>query len=201
MAAVVALCEKAMALSNGRLVDAGAASQVVEDYQRSVLRHLEFGSICRAVCSSSDTHAIGIANCEASLATNADGELDLTFRLDVFSKKACTNVGVGCQITTLNGVRICTIAPIMTNFVIDALDGSMTCQFHCQSVTRYVAGGEYTVDFWLSRPRIETLLVAENALRLSIPPSDPYKSGTNLECDRHGVVPLRATFTAQRSSP
>jgi ABC-type polysaccharide/polyol phosphate transport system ATPase subunit len=196
MAAVSALCEKAILLENGRVVRDGSASHVVDEYNQAVLRAGATNGASPTFFT--DEHEIGIANCSVSLTSNADGELDLELCLDVIAKKPCSNVGVGCQISTLSGARVSTIAPMMTNFQIDSARGRCRCTFHCQSVSRYLAGGEYAVTFWLSRPRIETLLVAENALRLSIPPSDPYQHGMYFECEKHGFVPLRATFTVDQ---
>ncbi|HVA49243.1 MAG TPA: ABC transporter ATP-binding protein [Pirellulales bacterium] len=198
LAAVAALCQKAILLKDGRLLGAASAHQVIADYQSGLYMP---DTDARHKLFFDDAHAVGITNCVAELTPNAENEVDLTLRLDVISHRPRSNIGVGFQIDTLSGVRACMIAPMMTNYVIDRAKGSVTCAFRCESVSRFLAGGDYSVTFWLSQPRVEALLWAENALRFSIPPSDPYMNGVYFECEPHGIVPLPTTFQVEERHP
>jgi lipopolysaccharide transport system ATP-binding protein len=195
LAAVTALCQNALLLKEGHLASKGHAPEVINEYQKAVLLQRQTASVTDTFFS--EAHAIGITNLQASLAKNEDGALDLTVQLDVISKTLCRRVGVGFRLHTLYGVRVSTIAPMMTNYVLDSVDGKTHCTLRCHSISHNLAGGEYMVDVWLSRPRIETLLAVDNALRVSIPFSDPYNCGMPYRSDQHGLVALRTSFEAQ----
>ncbi len=196
MAAVSALCQRAILLDGGRVSCEGPAPEVVKDYQKAVLQQPEGAGESRVFFNENE--GIGITNFRTSLTENGETGLDLSFRLDVIAKKPCRRIGVGFRISTLNGLRVCTIPPGMTNYILDCVDGRVSCTFRCRSVTKHLAGGEYVVDVWLARPRIEWLVLAENAVQFSLPASDLYKNGVYYQSERHGIVPLPATFEVQQ---
>src|SRR5262249_21774153 len=153
MAALESLCTSAVLLADGQLVRQGKAREVIDAYQEGLRERLSAAPDDRA--HFSEDGQIGIDRLEAELVPNEGNGLDLRIRFRALASRPKRNIGAGIAFSTSMGVLVSRIAPIVTNFVIDSLDGEATCVFTCPDVHRYLAGGDYTIDVWFSRPRVE----------------------------------------------
>jgi hypothetical protein len=84
----------------------------------------------------------------------------------------------------------------VTNYVVDELEGDGRLVFVCEEINRYLAGGDYVIGVWLSKPRVEYLVKVDEAAMMRIPPHDAFSSGVYFEAHRHGIVPLPFRFSS-----
>jgi lipopolysaccharide transport system ATP-binding protein len=196
MAALESLCSSALLLANGRVIRHGETKEVIDLYETAIKERFVAGPIDRMhYCEKAQ---LGIDRLEAELLPNESSGLDLIIRFRVSAGGPRRNIGAGIQILTPRGFCVSKIAPIVTNFVIEAIDGEASCSLTCPQITKYLAGGEYAIDVWLSKPRIEQLLYLENVLQISIPASDVFGAGVYFEQQSYGIVPLPFRFSVEK---
>lgn len=193
MATLSALCSRAILLERGQLVDDGPATEVVDEYQRRILAATDTESEAQQ-SHYSEQKKIGVRKIRTAVVPGDGAKVDLQISMEIFSDIPHRQVGVGIDVSVLGGVRVARIAPYMTHFLVDEINGSTQVVFTCPDVGSYLAGGDYLVSLWLARPRIEQLLRVEEAGRFTIPPRDMYGTGVYYEWPQHGVVPLPMKF-------
>ncbi len=187
MAAVSALCGGVVWLDGGRVFQEGRSSELVEAYLRN---SNETARIAGTAPVSNEFYGITVKNYRAALHRNKTGGVDLHVQLDVLSAKIRNNIGVGISIKSLGGVLIAKIAPSVTHLTTNLYEGEQAIVLRCPNLSRYLAGGEYILGFWLSIPKIEYLLSVEDAIPLSIPKTDVYGTGNEFNASDYGFVPL-----------
>ena len=195
MAAIEAFCSKGIFLEKGSIRHIGKVDYTILEYQRNILQNLQENS--NEVLAFSSKNQIGSKNLNTSISKSTEHGIHLKIEFSVFSEKPFTNVGVGISITTLSGIRVSTIGPSVTNYIIRSLDKTKKCIFECSHIEKYLAGGEYILGVWLSRPKIEYLLKFEDAKILSLPSIDVFGTGAYFEADRDGLVPLPVQYCVQ----
>ena len=199
MAAVEALCGRVMLLDGGRARSSGAPAAVIGDYERLVLASTPANHDI-GLRFFNERHGLGIRNINASLVPTGPRYYDLELTFDVIATERKVDIGVGFAVSTLRGTKVATVSPALTNFVLDSLEGEVTCVFRCPRVDEHLSGGDYVFSVWLAKPKTEYLIFVEHALVVTIPPRDVYGTGAYVESVAHGVVPLRTTFTAVPTS-
>jgi len=199
MAAIEALCTVGLLMEDGQSKQIGPAKNVVNTYQKHLIEGIR-NSNNGNIGFFNDITKIGISNLTANLSNDAkESSLDLQIAFDVLSEKDYSNIGVGISLSTVSGIRVAVMAPYFTNFIIPALNKSIKCVFECSSIQKYIAGGDYIVGIWLSRPKVEYLLKIEDALLISLPAIDIYGTGTYFELYKHGLVPLTFKYRTEES--
>jgi len=198
MAAIKMLCMKGILLENGRIHQVGPIENTVHEYNRKMIGE------ARANASDpfpirNQRHGISINNCAALVHQNSGGRSDLEITLEIESDRRLRNIGVGLSLTSMNGVQVSYLAPVVTNYIINEVNGPCPCTFYCRNVDKYLAGGEYIVGVWLSKPRTERLVKAERASLVCIPSRDVFSTGMDFEMRRFGIVPLPMKFSVSRS--
>jgi len=199
MAAIEALCSLGLLIENGGIKQIGPAKNIVNTYQKYLIEGIK-NSTDGNIAFYNNTTKIGISHLTAKLSNNAkDSGLNLQIQFNVSSEKEYSNIGVGISLSTVSGIRVAILAPYFTNFVIPALNKSIKCIVEFNSIQKYIAGGDYIIGIWLSRPKVEYLLKIEDALLISLPPIDIYGTGTYFELYKHGVVPLTFKYRTEES--
>jgi lipopolysaccharide transport system ATP-binding protein len=196
MAALESLCTSCLLFRDGQLVRQGKTREVIDSYQEGLHER-------RATAADDQAHfspdgQIGIDRLEAELLPNGSGGLDLRVRFRLIGTRPHKNVGAGIALSTSMGTCVSRIAPVVTNFVIDAVEREAVCTFTCPAITSYLAGGDYLIDVWLSRPRVEYLLFLKDVLQVCIPPADVFGAGVYFEQQRYGIVPLPFRFAVEK---
>jgi lipopolysaccharide transport system ATP-binding protein len=194
MAAIEHLCTSALLLQAGELL-------LRADARRVVRRYMAETSAGRASSSSASLPAanhrygVSVERVDVCLVPGqVDQSVTLRCEIDVASERPVRNIGVGMSLRTPYGLLVSTLAPSVTNYVVKRLDGSCTCTIECSEIAKYLAGGDYTVDIWLSIPKIEFLVKVDNAAQIRLPPVDVYGTGAYYTAETHGLVPLPARF-------
>lgn len=192
LAAVNALCDRAIVLKAGRNILDDTASTATEYYLGSF-------ELDKKGSSQNDRQIVrgnGLAIHPPTVDLNkyGRGDLDLLLTFEVESDEPRTNIGFGLAVTTLTGIVVSKLSPIITNFIIQRMDGRVRIQIRFKEISRYLAGGHYVFDAWLSIPRVEILLYAERIGEFHLPPSDPFGVGAEFKQPENGLVPLRAMF-------
>lgn len=196
VAAVQALCGLGVLLENGRVDQIGSIGEVVDVYMHKTYKQAERTSNVFPVFNHS--YGIGITDCVVRLNQDSNGKLGLEVELTVVSTRHLRNIGVGLALTSIDGIKVSVLGPSITNYVIEGINGSCQCIFHCQEIDRYLAGGDYVLSVWLSKPRVDYLVRVEQAALVVIPPKDKFLSGVNFEARYHGIVPLPLKFLIQK---
>ncbi|MBK4728691.1 ATP-binding cassette domain-containing protein [Oxynema sp. CENA135] len=196
MAAVEALCSRGILLKSGEIQILGSIRQITSEYQKNILSATKLNEKKENI-SFNQTRKIGIKNAKVEVIKKGIKSYDLKVVFYAFSTQNLPNIGVGLKISTLTGVVVCNLAPSMTNYVIESLKNEIKCIFFCQNIEQYLAGGDYSISIWLSRPKVEYLLQVEDALLFTIPPSDLFETGVYFESNKHGIVPLPISYTVQ----
>ena len=192
MAAVNALCPRAMLLDGGQIASSGPTTQIIEQYAGQTSDRVQ--KVSERFPLMSEQHGVGIQRCTVQVTRNSSGFHDVEVALDLRSTRPVKNIGVGIAITSPFGGRVAVLGPSITGYVLDALDGEVRGVLACPEIDRYLASGDYSLEIWLAFPRMEYIVRAEDAAVISIPPRDPFGTGVYFEASRHGVVPLPFQF-------
>ena len=195
MASVKSLCDRAILLSAGRIERQGDVDETVDAYLETMGEQARTPAAGLPVFNEAE--GIGITDIQAEVLPDEDGRACLTVDIGLRSRRALKNIGVGVSLTSTRGVPVAVLGPSVTNYVIDEIDGPVRCSFRCPQIDRYLAGGEYVLGLWLSRPRTEYLLKLDCAAVLQIPSRDLFASGVSLEERHHGIVPLPIEFSVE----
>jgi lipopolysaccharide transport system ATP-binding protein len=199
MAAVEALCSKGILLEQGQIKKIDSAKIITIQFQKNIINSTSQKEH-KQIIGFSDQYRIGISNLRYQIASrNFDNGFDLKIEFDVLAEKHHSNIGIGLTISTVSGIRIAMIAPSITNYVINNIQGVYQCVFECSDIGKYLAGGDYMISIWLSKPKIECLLKIENALIVTIPSSDIFGTGIYFESHVHGLVPLPMKHSVKKN--
>lgn len=189
MAAIAALCNRALLIESGRVLSDGPASEVTERYVTNVNRTI-------SERERESVHGAGftILPPKVSWENQRSDSGDLVLEFDLRSEEVRDNIGFGIAIKTPEGILISRLSPYVTNFVIKTIPSQTRVRLRFSQISRYLAGGDYVVDAWLAVPRIEILLYAEGIAHFSLIATDPYRSGTEFRYPESGFIPLPVSF-------
>jgi lipopolysaccharide transport system ATP-binding protein len=193
MASIQALCDLGILLEKGSILRVGLVGDVVDQYFQGIKEKTKSSNGIFPIYSSS--HDIGIEDCVVELTDDLEGHFSLKVTLKVNSSRSMRNIGIGLSFTSLQGIKVSNIAPAVTNYVIEEINGECQCEFVCQQVDRYLAGGEYILGVWLAKPKVERLLHVEEVAVIMLPSRDVFSSGEYFEARRYGFVPLPFNFS------
>ncbi|EDX75161.1 ABC transporter, ATP-binding protein [Coleofasciculus chthonoplastes PCC 7420] len=200
MAAVEALCSKGILLEQGQIKKLDSAKTVAIQYQKNTISSLSKNEH-KQILGFSDIHGIVISNLKYYIEySNLYNGFNLKIEFDIFAETPHSNIGIGLTISTVGGVKVAMISPSITHYIIDSLKGNNKCIFECRNIEKYLAGGDYTISIWLSKPKREYILKIEDALMISIPAYDVFDTGTYFESHIHGLVPLPLRCRIQKSA-
>jgi lipopolysaccharide transport system ATP-binding protein len=194
MAAIQALCGRGMILHEGKIVGMAGARDAVAVYVDSLPQTClhAFEPIFN------ETYGIGITGFRAWVDTADDGKNCLHMEVEVAARKLLRRVGVGVELCTRTGARVSLLAPSVTGSSLREIHGTRICQFRCRNITRYVAGGHYLLNVWLSFLGTQTLVRIDSVARIEVPSTDVYGSGVPIREELHGLVPLPVEFSVSR---
>jgi lipopolysaccharide transport system ATP-binding protein len=189
MAAIAALCSRALLLQGGRMISDGAALEVTERYITSVSQ-----AISERERETVRGAGFTMLPPKVSFENQGSDSGDLVLEFELRSEEPRDNIGFGIAIKTPDGILVSRLSPYVTNFVIKSIQGERKVRFRFPQISRYLAGGDYVIDAWLAVPRIEVLLYAEGVAHFSLIATDPYRAGTEFKHPESGFVPLPVSF-------
>ncbi|MBW2066220.1 MAG: ATP-binding cassette domain-containing protein [Deltaproteobacteria bacterium] len=196
LAAIQALCDSAILLEKGRIYRSGRVDEVIQAYMEEVMNGT-MGSKGTPFPVNNEELGISVRSCLADLEEREGQEYDLRVKIEIDSERTVRNIGVGLSVTSIRGTPVCILAPSVTNYVIEEVQGRCLCLFECEDITRFLAGGDYVLGIWLSKPRVEYLLRIDEAAVITIPPIDVFSTGTYFEERHYGIIPLPITFSVE----
>ncbi|HVX29274.1 MAG TPA: polysaccharide ABC transporter ATP-binding protein [Nitrolancea sp.] len=194
MAAVRALCQRVAMLDHGKVVRIGDSGTVVDKYLSDI--HTSVETRNDAFPAMNSQMGIGIKSCsaEVDIEPGETRRQRLTVVVDVIATRPHRTIGIGIALTAADGTRATILGPALTGFILDRVENERRCRFVCEDIGTFLAGGEYTIEIWLDKPRVERLIRVENAIKFVIRPTDLYSTGMFFESHRNGVVPLPMRF-------
>ncbi len=199
MAAVEQLCSRAILLNFGHTELEGSVKTVVEHYvNQAMADNQDDKRLNYPISNGSGT--VGITNISTSIEFLAD-EPCLRITVGVIANERIAGLGVGFSLTTTRGIVVSSQGPALTNYIIPNALGEYSCHILCKNISQYLAEGEYFVNVWLTYSRLEILLRIDQVALITTPSVDPYRNGITFEINRHGIVPLPATFSYEGNSP
>jgi lipopolysaccharide transport system ATP-binding protein len=193
MAAVEHLCSQGIMLSHGTIHCSGDMHSIVAGYER----HLREAESPRAglLPAHNREYGLTVKSVTVSLEPCPSPRHKLLVQACLSVRRPTTHIGVGVSMSTTRGVLISKLSPSITGFVLGDIGmGEVACQLTVEDINEYLAGGDYVLDFWLSKPRVEYIIYLENVATFSIPRYDRYGTGKYFDSMSHGLVPLRAKF-------
>lgn len=188
-AAIQALCKIGILLKSGHLIQIGDIENVNAGYNAQLEKSVEL--LQEVFPLINNKYGIRINDCKVYIGENSQ-ENKLMIELNLETDKLLTNIGIGVTLTSIEGVKVSILAPVVTNHVIKELNGCCSCLLYCEDVSLYLASGSYLVGLWISRPRTgggERLLEIDAVARIEIPATDVFGSGMSFN-QHFGFVPL-----------
>jgi lipopolysaccharide transport system ATP-binding protein len=192
LAAVNALCDRAIVLRAGCIDFDGVASKASEHYMAGILSDREHGSQKNGHIVRGNGFTIHAPNVD--FVKNANNESDFLLTFEVEADEPRTYIRFGVALKTVTGILIARLSHRVTKFVIRRIEDRIRIQIRFKEISRYLAGGHYVLDAWLSVPDAEILLFAEGIAELHLPPGDPFGVGGEFKYPKSGLVPLPASF-------
>lgn len=195
MAAVRALCTRAILLQNGNVAADGDIESIIEQYMIQSLNEADQPHEMLPLHHKK----YGLSLQSVDLKVDQDND-DVSMSLEVVIEAEGTirNIGVGIEVTSLGGAKVCSLGPAVTNFTVDSITGRQHCKITCNHLQEYLSSGDYILDVWLAKPRSEYLIRLERAAVLTIPPLDHFASGMFVTEQKHGIVPLPLKFYSSK---
>lgn len=187
MAAIKKLCDRAIQIDAGTILRDGPTSLLVAEYLRDAFQRSEHPTKFPA-----SNHEVGLSihSCQVSIPERHPGVFDLLIDVEIRAEHKLRDIGVGIRLVDLEGTRVATLGPMITGHTIEILEGDVQLRLRCLDVGSFLGGGDYLMDIWLARPRIEYLVRVQEALVMNVPATDRYGSGLDFEARRFGLVPL-----------
>ena len=197
MAAVSALCGRAVLLDHGRAVAMGPPSDVIEQYMNSSSwsGSDEDGGVAKRprwakplIMGARLINGRGAR--PASYAVGQPIRIGVSYQLN--PELGMRRLNLGLVIKTRRGISVGTINMKMTGDVADVpIDGAgeIICTLEAPPLTP----GTYSVDLWLGDGLMDSDMI-EGALRFNVEPSDFYGTGVS-PVPEHGPMVLQASWT------
>ena len=189
MAAIRALCKSGILLNKGGLLKNSFIEDVIKAYTVQLEESVK--QIHQVFPLINKIYGLSLNKCQVNV-KNHDYKPKLVVTLEIQSYKSIKNIGIGLTLNSLDGVKVSVLAPVMTNHVIEEINGNCKCVIVCENISQYLTGGMYIVGMWISRPRTgagERLIEIEAVAKVEIPSIDIFGSGMHFD-QRFGLVPL-----------
>jgi lipopolysaccharide transport system ATP-binding protein len=194
MAAVRALCSRAIMLNAGQVSCLGDAASVTDAYLQSQAppENVVQPGLLPCFCPAKD---LGVM---AASLTRDDSDLQL--KVAIHTTRRFPLIGIGYAIKTLGGTCVVHQGPNVSKITLHDLTGSADVTVTLRDAVKLLNGGTYFLDLWVSYPGIEYIIRLDQLIRFDLPEQDPYGSGLALTLRTHGPLCLVATYQEQREA-
>lgn len=189
MASVSSLCTRAIVLGNGAIVFEGATEDAVEYYLENSSKYTDINKALFPI--QNDFFGITLNNVSLSI---LPAEI-LQIQLEVSTKQALEQIGFGIRIKDVHDMVVGSITPGLTGQVFDLAEGKHTVTFDVTDFLNVVSEGHYYFDLWVSKPKMQMIIMAERALGYQILAGDRFNTGMAYERYRHGLVKINAEIS------
>jgi homopolymeric O-antigen transport system ATP-binding protein len=187
MAAIKSLCNRAIWLSEGKVLTYGDADEVVTNYKNEILGELSDQRDFSPILNKK--YGLSLEDVNVAVNQNNDG-FDLSIKIVLKSQQRTSRVGVGIIISTVDGFLVSRLLERMTQIQIEEIDGHCCCIIESKNIDRHLAGGEYFLGLRINFPGVTGIIEAANVASFRIPESDLYGHGFDFTLNNNGVVPL-----------
>ncbi len=195
MAAVSALCNRAMVLEGGRARFDGPVVDAVEYYNHSLFGERVIGSAGHVLyeagasghaadCAVTRIEMLDTSGAPKTFVSTGDG---VVFRIHVVSRRPVKRGSVCFDVSTFGGLKLWTLST--------QPDGTLPIEFvpgiqavDCVIPWLPLAAGEYTIGAAVAIPYAEYLWRGQELARLSVLPGDVYGSGLAPTAGRSAVA-------------
>jgi lipopolysaccharide transport system ATP-binding protein len=196
MGSIRKLCKHVYWLEGGRLKESGPADGVVNKYEREVFSRTKSRNENNSKFVNQE-EGLTVKKIETSVISN-NGSEDLQIVIEGTIVKVIKALGIGIQLSTLDGIVISRLGPGLTKSMANDLYGDWKAVFEVRGITRYLTGGDYLLQIRIRRPSKGTVLNIEDAAIIQIPATDVYGVGKYVSSRRNGLIPLPMSFSLSR---
>ena len=193
MTAVKKLCNQAAYLHSGCLKSWGSVEKISALYESDM--YTNRGSNDHLFPLTNSEHKITLESCSATILSE-ERHASLNVDLVIHSDDGTKNLGIACQISTLDGFVVSKLGASITGSIVNIHRGTQTVKLTVPNIETYLSSGDYSLSIALVLPRIEKLITADNISLFHIPAFDIYGTGVSCESGKHGLVPLPIEITA-----
>lgn len=181
MTAIKNLCQVGILLQSGGIEQIGSVDDVIGNY---VAKHNEeLQNDFRGFDKYRDFEILDI---NFSLENNND-TIKMVANIVINFLENKNNIGFGINIKTSDGTLVSNISPKFTGMAKNFTKGSKEIKIVLENINK-LPGGEYYVDFWVSRQGLEILLSVENIFKFNIHGEDVHNTGQQFLYNRHGFI-------------
>jgi lipopolysaccharide transport system ATP-binding protein len=193
MASIRKLCKSVYWLDDGTIREIGPADEVVTNYEREVLYGANSQTRQQSVVVNYE-HGVEVHRIHSFVALSKSSP---TLRVEVRGRaiKPISRLGIGIQISTLDGIMVSRIGPSLAQSMLKNVHGNWEGIFEVKNITHYLSGGDYIIQIRVNRPSMGVILIIEDTTIIKVPLTDVHKSGIFMSLRRHGLVPLPVTFS------
>lgn len=195
MGSIKNLCKDVYWLDGGRLKDSGAADDVVNKYEREVFSRTKLRSENSSEFVNQE-EGLAVRKIEAAIRSTG-GSDDLRIVIEGTAMKPFKTLGIGIQLSTLDGIVVSRIRPGPAKSMVNDLQGDWRAVFLVCGITRYLTGGDYLLQIRIMRPLGGLVLNIDDAAIIQVPSTDVYQVGTYVTSQRNGLVPLPISFSLE----
>lgn len=190
------LCKDVYWLDGGRLKESGPVDEVVNKYEREVFSRTKSRSENNSQFVNQEEGLV-IKKVVAKVSSD-NGTEDLRIVIEGTALKPLNGLGIGIQLSTLDGIVVSRIGPGLAKSRVNDLYGDWRAIFLVRGITRYLTGGDYLLQIRMRRPLGGMILNIEDAAIIQVPATDVYGVGKYISSRRNGLVPLPMSFSLSR---
>jgi homopolymeric O-antigen transport system ATP-binding protein len=184
MASIKKLCSNVQLLSDGKVSFNGNTNLAIDYYLKQTLK--ENSHFENKLPQKNKLYGLTIS--EVTLVENQNQHIEI--EVEVVSQIINKNIGFGIRIKDDLGNVIGSVTPALTAKSIDLEIGKGRVKILVNNVLDIISGGDYYIDLWVSKPKLEVILYLENVLKISIKEIDLYNTGKLYEKEKHGIIKL-----------
>lgn len=184
MAAVRNLCTRCIVLEHGKTVFEGYTDEAVDYYLDSSEK--SFAVKKEVFPIKNERYGLSLND------INFDNKCKSTLilKLELESDEDLYKIGFGFKIKDLDDLVIGSFTPAISGLNFNLERGKSIIRIEVIDFLDRVSGGQYFIDIWISKPKVEFIIYAEKVLSYHIEPKDRFKTGVIYEKSRHGVLNL-----------
>jgi lipopolysaccharide transport system ATP-binding protein len=182
MASVQALCTKALVIKDGSLAFEGDVGQGIDFYLKDAKKDYEIDKSIFPI----KNELFGISFEDITIHMKDDNAL--TIELKVYSEKEIEYIGFGFRIKDTHEMTIGSFTPGLTGISVDLKRGSSNVFIDVNDFVNVVSGGKYFFDVWVSKPKMQMIILAKNIISYEVEERDRYGTGVLYETRKHGLI-------------
>ncbi|MCW5519198.1 ATP-binding cassette domain-containing protein [Aureitalea sp. L0-47] len=189
MASVSSLCSRAILLENGCISYSGSTEQAIDRYLKDSIRSTDVNHELFPIIN----HDFAVSFDAIKLIQKSENIIQI--ELSVQTLNDLNEIGFGFRIKDIHDVYIASFTPGLTGITVDLPKGKSTISLEIENFIDVVSGGQYYIDVWLAKPKLQMIIFVEKAIGYYILPKDWYGTGMEYDRNRHGLIKINANLS------